>query len=114
MKLIQIKPQRITEQDAREIFDCLTAYYGVEVGQLDFECWITGIGSSLLDKLNEHCEPDYKVQRDELLAVLSRIDFLIDEYNKNGACHDLGQLIDFDYVKAAIAKASASTDSGVE
>lgn len=74
----QAKSQRITEQDARDIFDCFVAYYGVETGPLDFECWKSGIGHALLAKLNENREPDCKAKIEDLQSTIECKDVEID------------------------------------
>lgn len=73
-KLQSTKPQRITEQDAFDIalnfswfrgdFKTKNGYDPKLINWRDSGC------KSLLAKLNENREPDYKAQRDELLAVL--------------------------------------------
>lgn len=72
------KPQRITEQDAREIATQFFYWWHNTPGtntMQGFDEWINGDGNPLLAKLNEHREPDYKAQRDELIKVLTRVDW---------------------------------------
>jgi hypothetical protein len=133
-------PQRITEQDAREI--ALSALrYWTQISNGTVEGWFDWCGNKLLSKLNEHREPDYKAQfddlqntieckdieidvlaaqRDEFLVLLTKYRRAVDQMdnaiqdgmNVQGAVSDLLGITDM--VDAAIAKASASTDSGVE
>lgn len=137
------KPQRITEQDAREIFDCLVVYYGIKTGPIDFECWVSGIGHALLDKLNENREPDYKAHEWQPIETVPKngsVILLSNEYGvwighykpvyPSGFCPDnpwFSLMLNHEYMQKplslipkawmsleSIAKASASTDSGVE
>lgn len=62
---INAKPQRITEQDARELFDSFV----MKLDDEDLNEWLESEGRTLLAKLNEHREPDYKVRTDELLQA---------------------------------------------
>lgn len=57
------KPQRITEQDVREI---IKSYMQLSIPfKVTFESWISAEGRALLAKLNEHREPDYKATNDD-------------------------------------------------
>lgn len=97
-RAVMSKPQRITEQDAQSIItQCRQNRF-----RPDGE-WLP----DLLAKLNEHREPDYKAQNEIYLTALKELACLGngDKYgNSDGNC----------IAQRAIAKASASTDSGVE
>lgn len=95
---VTTKPQRITEQDAREIIRSWGAFNG-EV----FEWWCTGVGKIVLAKLNEHREPDYKAQRDELLDPLKSMVEMMDSGDEHGS----GSIWHTE-AKTAIAKVNAS------
>jgi len=64
------KPQRVTEQDARELMTSSLKY-------LTVEHWLDPEGRTLLAKLNEHRDPDFKRQRDLLLIHAQTV---VDEY----------------------------------
>jgi len=64
--------QRITEQDAREI---VKSY--IYSGESGAGAWFAEKGESILAKLNEHREPDYKAHRCEIVNSLLDIVALI-------------------------------------
>lgn len=102
------KPQRITEQDAREIITSAMKYFFPERSYLlRIEMWLNDEGRTLLAKLNEHREPDYKVQRDELLEHLyTALPFVEDaEFNEGYKPKRVADIVKS--IRAAIAKASA-------
>jgi hypothetical protein len=55
------KPQRITEQDAREIALNAVLHYSNEYG-IDLDKWLDVEGRTLLAELNEHREPEAKLE----------------------------------------------------
>ena len=86
LRLWKIKPspdsaapkQRITEQDAREISSHFVQWLNEFDDQRNatISKWLDEEGRTLLAKLNEHREPDYKAQRDLLLAAMKN--YLLD------------------------------------
>lgn len=99
---------RITEQDAREIVkNYMKHNWSTYIKLTDeaIDVWINQYGRTLLAKLNEHREPDYKTQNEIYLSALKEIACLGngDKYGNSD-----GNVI----AQKAIAKASASTDNG--
>lgn len=107
---LERKHQRITEQDARAI---IKNYMELCIPfKVTFESWMSVEGEALLAKLNEHREPDYKTQADELLESLyAALPFVEDaEFNEGYKPKRVADIVKS--IKAAIAKASESNAEG--
>lgn len=102
---------RITEQDAREIINSMVGYREHEQGifETEFEYWIEEKGRTLIAKLNEHREPDYKAQSLIADAIEQMAKEFLEGWPDHKGKYDF--MIGYAY-RIRNSKASASTDNG--
>lgn len=102
----QPKPQRITEQDAREIIAGYQQFHPANYIAEFLDDWIGNHNfKALLAKLNEHRELDYKALCNDLVNTAKEF---MDYVNETVHLDDTKKLT---ALYEAIAKASASTDN---
>lgn len=105
---VPAKPQRITEQDAQK-FALSTLKYWTQVPNGSVEGWFDWHGRTLLAKLNEHRELDYKAQAVSYPSGSGTL--IVSNPDVNGVVIVRDESSEYRRVhQEAIAKASASTE----